>query len=345
MGITEKIAGEKITLAHGSGGIQMHNLIRSLFQKRFRNEWLDQMSDSAVIGNPVGDGDALCFTTDSYVVSPLFFPGGDIGKLAVCGTVNDLAVEGATPLFLSCGFIVEEGCEILVLEKVADSMADAARAAGVKIVAGDFKVVEKGKADSIFINTSGIGRRSRSRCFGREHIRAGDKVLINGFIGEHGAAVMAARGNFDLQSDIKSDCAPLNGIISDMLAVSEGIRFMRDPTRGGIATTLNEIAEGANFGITLDEAALPLRDDVKAACEILGFDPLYLANEGKVIAIVSAEDSSCVLDALRSHTLGRESRIIGEVTASHAGRVVMKTLLGAHRIIDMLSGEQLPRIC
>lgn len=342
---TEKIAGEKITLAHGSGGIQMHRLIRELFQKRFRNELLDRMSDSAVIGNPAGKGDELCFTTDSYVVVPLFFPGGDIGKLAVCGTVNDLAVEGATPLFLSCGFIVEEGCDIAILEKVADSMAGTAREAGINIVTGDFKVVEKGKADKVFINTSGIGRRHKGKKIGQENIRSGDKVLINGFIGEHGAAVLAARGNFDLQSDVKSDCAPLNGIIAEMMAASDGIRFMRDPTRGGVATTLNEIVGGADFGIVLDETALPLRDEVKAACEILGFDPLYLANEGKVIAIVSAKDAARILEAMRRHPLGRESRIIGEVTETHAGRVVLKTTLGAHRIIDMLSGEQLPRIC
>jgi len=334
-----------ITLSHGSGGRLMHNLIRELFVKRFSNEFLDRMSDSAVLANPLNDEYDLCFTTDSYVVDPLFFPGGNIGSLAVCGTINDLAVEGATPLFLSCGFIIEEGLDIHILEEIADAMAKTAREAGVNIVTGDLKVVEKGHADKVFINTSGVGRRPKRLKLGREFIRAGDKVLINGAFGEHGIAVLSARGNFELNMDIRSDCAPLHGIIAEILSASDGIHFMRDPTRGGIATTLNEIVAGASSGITIDEASLPLKEETRAACEILGFDPLYLANEGKVIIVASESGAEKILDIMRRNPLGKDSRIIGKVTPEHAGKVVMKTLLGGHRIIDMLTGEQLPRIC
>ena len=334
-----------ITLSHGSGGRLMHNLIRELFVKRFSNEFLDRMSDSAVLANPLNDEYDLCFTTDSYVVDPLFFPGGNIGSLAVCGTINDLAVEGATPLFLSCGFIIEEGLDIHILEEIADAMAKTAREAGVNIVTGDLKVVEKGHADKVFINTSGVGRRLKRLKLGREFIRAGDKVLINGAFGEHGIAVLSARGNFELNMDIRSDCAPRHGIIAEILSASDGIHFMRDPTRGGIATTLNEIVAGASSGITIDEASLPLKEETRAACEILGFDPLYLANEGKVIIVASESGAEKILDIMRRNPLGKDSRIIGKVTPEHAGKVVMKTLLGGHRIIDMLTGEQLPRIC
>jgi len=346
MGEAEIIkSGNQITLAHGSGGRLMHNLIRELFVKRFSNKFLDRMSDSAVLANPLNDEYDLCFTTDSYVVDPLFFPGGNIGSLAVCGTINDMAVEGATPLFLSCGFIIEEGLDIHILEEIADAMAKTAREAGVNIVTGDLKVVEKGHADKVFINTSGVGRRPKRLKLGVEFIRAGDKVLINGAFGEHGIAVLSARGNFELNMDIHSDCAPLHGIIAEILSASDGIHFMRDPTRGGIATTLNEIVAGTSSGITIDEASLPLKEETRAACEILGFDPLYLANEGKVIIVASESGAEKILDIMRRNPLGKDSRIIGKVTPEHAGKVVMKTLLGGHRIIDMLTGEQLPRIC
>ncbi len=335
----------KILLAHGSGGKLMHRLIKELFQKKFSNEILNELSDSAVIRSLPQRAFDLCFTTDTYVVNPIFFPGGDIGKLAICGTINDLAVEGAEPLYLSCGFIIEEGLEYGVLEAITESMAKVAQEEGVKIVTGDLKVVEKGKADKVFINTSGVGIKDKKINLAVGSIKPGDKILINGSIGEHGVAVLAARGKFELETDLKSDCAPLTVLIHEIMKVSRGVKFMRDPTRGGLATTLNEIVSGAEFGILINETSVPVKEEVKAACEILGFDPLYIANEGKVVVVAEAPDAEKILDAMRHHPLGKGSCIIGEVIKEHPGKVIMKTGIGGHRIIEMLSGEQLPRIC
>lgn len=336
---------ERIQLAHGSGGRLMHNLVDSVFRKEFSNAILDELSDSAVLDLKSGQGSRICFTTDSYVVKPIFFPGGDIGKLAVCGTVNDLAVSGAKPLFISCGMIIEEGLPVNVLKKIVSSMAKTARAAGVRIVTGDTKVVEKGKADGLYINTSGIGLRDADVCIGRNHIQVGDRILINGSIGEHELAVLSVREGFNFEGTIKSDCASLNGLISEMLSCSGSIKFMRDPTRGGVATVLNEIVEGRNFGISIKANAIPAREDVKALCEMLGFDSLYLANEGKVIAVAGSKQAEEVLKCMKKHPLGTESAIIGEVSSEIAGKVTIETELGTIRIVDMLTGEQFPRIC
>lgn len=336
---------KRILLSHGSGGKIMHELIRDLFQKKFQNEMLDRLSDSAILSGISTKEGELCFTTDSYVVNPIFFPGGDIGKLAVCGTINDLAVEGAVPLYLSCGMIIEEGLEYETLEKIANSMARTAQETGVKIVTGDLKVVEKNKADKIFINTAGIGLRRKGLNLGKEYITIGDKILINGTLGDHGIAVLTARGIFQLETDIQSDCAALTPLIQDILNLSDQVKFMRDPTRGGLATTLNEIVSGASFAIEILEQDLPIKEETKAACELLGFDPLFLANEGKAVIIAGARDSDKILERMKKHPLGKDSRIIGKVVPDPPGKVVMRTSIGSHRIIDMLVGEQLPRIC
>jgi len=335
---------EKILLSHGSGGRSMHSLIKNIFVKHFDSATLKELEDSAVLDISYA-GSELCFTTDSYTVDPLFFPGGDIGKLAVCGTVNDISVMGAIPLFLSCGIIVEEGLETGLLERIAESMAGTARKAGVEIVTGDFKVVEKGKADRIFINTSGIGIRRRKTKTGRRLIKPGDKVIINGTIGEHELAVLSARNSFGITTGIRSDCAPLNGLIREILKASDRVRFMRDPTRGGIAATLNEIVEDSDRGILLYENEIPVTAKVSSLCEMLGFDPLYLANEGKVIVVCGSKDTCKVLTAMKKHPFGRKSAIIGEVVRDPEGKVIMETLAGSHRIVEMLSGSQLPRIC
>lgn len=321
----------------------MHELIEKLFRGKFNNEMLSELADAAVISEDpaFSPGTAsLCFTTDSYVVNPLFFPGGDIGKLAVCGTVNDLAVTGAVPLYLSAGFIIEEGLDYKVLSEITESMARTAADAGVKIVTGDTKVVEKGSVDKLFINTAGIGRRAAGLRLGRQEIVPGDKIIINGCLGEHELAILIARGGFQLQAEVKSDCAPLASLIQSVLKQKPGIKFMRDPTRGGVATVLTEIVEGMEFGIQLREEELPLSKEVTAVCELLGYDSLYMANEGKVLIVVSAEDAPRV-----QQQLGGENRIIGEVTADNKGRVLLKTRIGGTRVIDMLSGSQLPRIC
>ena len=345
MGIMEN--REKILLAHGSGGKLMHSLIKEVFQKNFSNEILDELSDSAVIKLPPSpEGDSrLCFTTDSYVVKPLFFPGGDMGKLAICGTINDLAVVGAKPLYISCGFIIEEGLDWEVLEKITGSMAQVAAAERVKIVTGDVKVVERNSADKLFINTSGIGIRNEGVNLSQQAILPGDKIIINGTIGDHGLAVLAARGQFDFQTEIVSDCAPLSDLIASVIQGSKNIKFMRDPTRGGVATVLNEIVSGMDFGVEISEKDIPLKEQVKALCEILGFDPLYVANEGKVVVVASGEDAELVLELMRQYLLGRESQIIGEVVETPKGKVIMRTKIGGTRIIDMLVSEQLPRIC
>ena len=291
-------------------------------------------------------GDRLAFTTDSYVVSPLFFPGGDIGKLAVCGTINDLAMSGATPLYLSAGFILEEGLPLADLERVVASMAATAQAAGVQIVAGDTKVVDRGKADKLFINTAGIGLVPAGVELGGDRARPGDVIILSGTIGDHGMTIMSQREGLRFTSPLESDCAPLHGLVAAMLEVApQAIHCLRDPTRGGLTTTLNEVAGKSGVGIEIEEHAIPVRDAVRAACELLGLDPLYVANEGKLVAFVAPEAADVLLARMRAHEHGREAAIIGRVTAEHAGRVVLRTALGARRILDMLVGEQLPRIC
>jgi hydrogenase expression/formation protein HypE len=323
-----------ILLSHGSGGKMMHDLIGNLFRKNFSNEILNRLGDSAVLKQFSNPQNEICFTTDSYVVHPLFFPGGDIGKLAICGTINDLAVMGAKPLYLSCGFIIEEGLEYSVLEKIVENMGTESRNCNVLIVTGDIKVVEKNKADKVFINTSGIGIKERQLKLGVELIEPGDCVLINGTIGDHGAGVLVSRGEFALDTPIKSDCASLASLISEILQKSQGI-----------STTLNEIVMGRSFGIQVREESIPIRDEVRAACEILGFDPLILANEGKVVIIAHKNNAGKILEIMNSHPLGKGGSIIGEVVEQPAGKVVMKTSIGGHRILDMPVGEQLPRIC
>lgn len=332
-----------VLLAHGSGGQLSHELIRDVFVRAFANPGLAELGDAAVVDLPPGS--RLALTTDSFVVQPLFFPGGDIGKLAVCGTVNDLAVAGATPLYLTAGFILEEGLPLATLERVVASMAETAHAAGVQIVTGDTKVVERGAADGLFINTAGVGSLPADRSFTPVHLRPGDVLLVNGPLGDHGLAVMLQREGLEFGSALESDCAPLNGLIAAVLTAAPGaVRCMRDPTRGGLATVLNEWAE-VGVGITLDEAALPIREEVRGACEVLGLDPLYAANEGKVVLAVAPEAAEATLAALRAHPLGRDAARIGQVTAEHPRRVVLQTLYGARRIVEMLTGAQLPRIC
>jgi hydrogenase expression/formation protein HypE len=279
------------------------------------------------------------------VVDPLFFPGGDIGKLAVCGTINDLAVGGAKPLYLSCAAIVEEGTTIDLLRQIAGSMARTAKDGGVEIVTGDTKVVQRGACDKLFLTTTGIGVIREGVILGAHLARPGDVVLVNGLLGDHGAAILCARGDMALETPIESDCAPLHGLIETLLAAAPGVRFLRDPTRGGVATVLNEIADASQVAIEIDEAATPIREEVKAFCEILGLDPLYLANEGKIVAIVPPEEVEAALAAMRPHPLGTSAGAIGRVHAGEAGRVTMRTVFGGRRIVDMLVGEQLPRIC
>ena len=336
--------GKNILLGHGSGGKLSHELIESLFVKYFHNPVLDEQTDSAVLGPVKGH---LSFTTDSFVVDPVFFPGGDIGKLAVCGTVNDLAVSGADPLYLSAGFIIEEGFPMDDLEKIVKSMAEEARNAGVQIVTGDTKVVNRGHCDKIFINTTGIGKlpeKFTGISSGRG-IKPGDKIIVNGYLGDHGMAIMAAREELNIKSDLASDCASLNGLVKKAMEASDSIRFMRDATRGGLATVITEMVSGKPFGVTIDEEKIPVRESVRGFCELLGFDPLYVANEGKVVIVVAAEDEDRVLAALRDHELGKDSRTIGGVSSEYPGKCWLETQVGGRRIIDMLAGEQLPRIC
>lgn len=342
-----KIRESYVTLAHGSGGKAMRDLIDDLFVNSFDNAILSQLEDQATfdLAALMSLGDRLAFTTDSYVVDPLFFPGGDIGKLAVNGTVNDLCVSGAKPLYLSCSVILEEGLAIETLRFVSQSMKDAAIAAGVQIVTGDTKVVHRGAADKLFINTAGIGViRSDVSC-SASSLQPGDAIIINGELGNHGAAILIARGELALETEIESDCQPLNGLVDAILAVCPEVRAMRDATRGGLATVLNEFARSSEVGIRLDDRSIPVREEVNAVCEILGLDPLYLANEGKLVAVVPATQAESVLTAMKSHPAGANASIIGEVIDSPAGVVLLKTAFGAERIVDMLVGEQLPRIC
>ncbi len=331
---------KKILLSHGGGGKAMASLIKELIAKKFSNKILNELTDSAILSS-TGDN-RLCFTTDSYVVNPLFFPGGDIGKLAVNGTVNDLSVMGAKPLYLSCSFIIEEGFDWETLDKVTASMAEAARKAGIKIVTGDTKVVGRGSADQLFINTAGIGILNEGINISTSNIQIGDKIIINGPIGEHGLAVMSKREGFE--TDIRSDCAPLWDLVSEILPEG-GIKFMRDPTRGGLSSVLCEITERRDYGIKILEEDIPIHDNVSGFCEILGFDPLVVANEGKVLLVVSPETASSVLKRMKKHPLGREASIIGEITKENEGLVVLETVIGGLRILDRLVGDQLPRIC
>ncbi len=335
---------DKILLSHGSGGLMSDRLIREMFLTYFDNNYLSELSDSALLP---ADMQKISFTTDSYVVDPVFFPGGNIGKLAVCGTVNDLAVSGATPKYISAGFILEEGLPMKDLEKIVKSMAEEAKKAGVKVVTGDTKIVNKGKADKIFINTAGVGFLSEkyAHISAGENIRSGDKIIVNGAVGDHGVAVMSAREELKISNQVYSDCASLNHLIKKVLEKCEGVKFMRDLTRGGLASVLAEIVEYRNFGIRFSETAVPVSEKVQALCEMLGFDPLYLANEGKIVMIVSSEEAESILEEMKKDPLGKESSIIGEIKNTNQGKVVMETEIGGSRIVDKITGEQLPRIC
>jgi hydrogenase expression/formation protein HypE len=333
---------EKITLSHGSGGKLTHRLIREIFIEHLGNPVLNKLQDSAVLEL---SRKKIAFTTDSFVVQPIFFPGGDIGKLAVCGTVNDLAVMGARPAFISCGVIIEEGLKISDLQRVAASLGRIAKLSAVVVVCGDIKVIEKGTYGGMMVNTSGIGIFNPDPGLNRQKIKPGDKIIINGSVGDHGIAVLSAREELSFSCKLKSDVAPLHNLVKDIVNASGKIKFMRDATRGGIATVVNEIVEDMKFGIRLVESEIPIRDTVNAACEMLGLDPLYIGNEGKVIVVVEEADSKAVVKAMKANPLGRETAIIGEVTDNLKAKVTLETSSGGRRILDMLSGEQIPRIC
>lgn len=335
---------DQIVIGHGSGGRMTHDLIRKVFQKHFKDPVLLEGNDSGVFPLPE-TGQRLAFTTDSHIVSPLFFPGGDIGRLAVCGTVNDLAVMGAIPRYLTAGFIIEEGFSTETLESVLQSMEDACREAGVSIASGDTKVVEKGKADGLFINTAGVGVLPPGRVIGGQYARPGDAVLINGTIGDHGIAVLSAREDIGFETATRSDTAPLNLMIEELLSSVPDVHVLRDPTRGGLGTTLNEIAGQSKVSIWLNEPDIPIQPAVRSACELLGFDPLYIANEGKTIIILPGEFADKALSVLRNNQYGKNAMRIGTVQSDSPGRVLLRTGFGSVRIVDMLSGEMLPRIC
>jgi hydrogenase expression/formation protein HypE len=345
--VKTKFSGKTINLSHGAGGKAMHDLIDEIFVAGFDSPELTLLEDQARfdLAELTRQGNRLAMTTDSYVVDPLFFPGGDIGKLAVTGTVNDLAVGGAIPLYLSCGMIIEEGFAIDELQKIVASMKKTADAAGVRIVTGDTKVVPRGAADKLFINTAGVGVIAKSTDIRANRALAGDVVIINGFIGDHGAAIVDARGELALEISVETDCQPLNDLIQNMLAVCPDIHCMRDATRGGLATVLNEFADNSDIAIQLDQTKIPVREEVRGVCEVLGLDPLYLANEGKLVAIVAAEDADRLIDVMKQHPAGLDSCVIGNVAPSPQGKVILETGFGGNRIIDMLVGEQLPRIC
>ena len=339
------IRDKHITLSHGSGGKSTHTLIDALLVPAFANEALDGFADSAILSTNGSGSPRLAFTTDSYVVSPLFFPGGDIGMLAINGTINDLAMSGARPLCLSVGLILEEGLEMDVLRKVVASLAAAAAAAGVPIVTGDTKVVHRGKADRLFINTSGVGILREGLNLSAESVRPGDVVIISGDIGDHGLAVMLAREALELEADIRPDSTPLHGLVAAILDAAPNTRLLKDPTRGGVATTLNEIARHAGVGIAVEEDQVPVKREVRGACEILGIDPMHIANEGKLVAIVPAEEAEAAVAAMRMHDAGAGVTIIGQVTSEPEGMVVLRTPIGGSRVLDMLVGDPLPRIC
>jgi hydrogenase expression/formation protein HypE len=338
---SEQIMSKTILLAHGSGSKLSRDLIETKLLRPLNNTLLAKLDDSAVFDLK----GRIAFTTDSYVVNPVFFPGGDIGKLAVCGTVNDLSMSGAVPMYLSLSLIIEEGLLFDELDTVIDSIRKAADEAQVQIITGDTKVVNRGSADKLFINTSGIGVVPDGVDISGSNARVGDKVILSGYIGDHGIAVMSQREGLQFSVPVESDCAPLNALVARMLEVTRQVRCLRDPTRGGLATTLNEFAAQSGVGIKIEETAIPVREGVRAACELLGFDPLYIANEGKAVAVVAPDDADAVVAAMRQHSYGRNAVVIGEITAEHKNRVVLKTRLGSSRIVDMLSGELLPRIC
>lgn len=341
------LSATKVTLAHGGGGRAMRDLIDDVFVAAFANPDMGDMDDQARLdlARFTAIGDRLAFTTDGFVVDPVEFPGGDLGKLAVYGTVNDLAVGGARPLHLSCAVIIEEGADVALLRRLAASMRAAADECGVTIVTGDTKVVGRGQADKVFITTAGVGAIPAGRMLGTRRVCAGDAILVNGPIGDHGATIMAARGDMALEADIRSDCRALTPLIEALLAASPDTRFIRDATRGGIASTLSELAGEAGLGIRLEEKAIPVREQVRGICEILGLDPLYLANEGTFIAAVPAEAAAAAVAALRALPGGEGAAVIGRATAERSGGVVLDTIFGGSRIVDMLFGEQLPRIC
>jgi len=338
---------KQIVLGHGSGGKLTAELIEKVFLPAFSNPVLNKLDDQAVVQI---NGTRLAFTTDSFVVTPIFFPGGDIGRLAINGTVNDLAMSGARPLYLSAAFILEEGLLAEELQRVVESMRDAAQEARVQLVTGDTKVVNRGKGDKIFITTTGVGVIEGSFEISASRARPGDKILVNGYVGDHGMAIMSQREHLEFEGGIASDCAALNSLVSAMVEVSGAdgqcpVRVLRDPTRGGVATTLNEIAARSKVGMLLTETAIPVRESVQGACELLGLDPLYVANEGKLLAIVAPAAADAVLSRMREHPLGHDATIIGEVVSEHAPMVRMKTSVGGTRILDVMFGEQLPRIC
>jgi hydrogenase expression/formation protein HypE len=338
-----RLTDEVVTLAHGAGGKASAALVDAVFLEAFRNGVLDELADAALLGLP--DGGRLAFTTDSFVVRPLRFPGGSIGHLAVNGTVNDLAVVGARPAWLAAAFVLEEGLAIDTLREVVADMAAAAESAGVTLVAGDTKVVERGAADGLYLTTTGIGVVAHGCSLGPEHVRPGDVVLVSGTMGDHGVAVMLARGDLAIDADVRSDCAPVHGLVAALLDAAPSTRWLRDPTRGGVATVCNELALAAGVGVVLDEGALPVDPAVAGACDLLGIDPLYVANEGKLVAVVAPEEADAALAAMQAHPLGARAAAIGEIAAEPAGVVVLRTAFGGTRIVDMLVGDPLPRIC
>jgi hydrogenase expression/formation protein HypE len=337
-------ASEQVLLGHGSGGRLTADLIQRLFLPAFANDILAALEDQATLTLPT-PAPRLAFTTDSFVVRPLFFPGGDIGRLAVNGTVNDLAVGGARPLYLSAAFILEEGLPLADLRRIVDSMRAACAEAGVTLVTGDTKVVDRGKGDGVFITTSGIGLVPANVALSIRAARPGDRILVSGTIGDHGIAILSVREGLEFETVLESDTAPLADLVRGMLEACPAIRCLRDPTRGGLSSALNELAVASGVGVKLDESAIPLRAEVRAACEILGLDPLYVANEGKLMAVVPAADADRLLTAMQSHPLGRNAALIGEVVAEHPGLVTMRSVIGGERVVSMLAGEQLPRIC
>jgi hydrogenase expression/formation protein HypE len=337
-----RVKEDRITMSHGAGGKATQTLIEAVFLDAFRNPLLEPLEDSARL---IINGTRIAVTTDSYVVSPLFFPGGNIGDLAVNGTVNDLSMAGAVPLYLSAGFILEEGFSVADLSRIVASMAAAAVAAGVQIVTGDTKVVEKGKADGCYINTSGVGLIEHDTALGVATAQPGDVIIVSGPIGDHGVTIMLARGEMDIEADLMSDTAPLNGLVADLLAATSGVRALRDATRGGVATILNEIARAAQVGVLVREDAIPVRAQVRGACELLGIDPMYVACEGAMIAVVDSAQAGRALAALRAHRLGAEAAVIGHVITEPVGIVQLKTTFGGTRIVDLLVGDPLPRIC
>jgi len=338
----DSMAEEKILLAHGSGGRLTQNLIQQVFLPQLTNSILESLDDSAKIANRRG---SIGFTTDSYVVKPIFFPGGDIGKLAVCGTVNDLSMIGTTPFYLSLSLIIEEGFSVELLRQIASSIHETARSAGVEIVTGDTKVVEHGAADQLFINTAGIGWIRRGINLSGINANPGDQILLSGHLGDHEIAILSQREGFHFQGELRSDCAPLNDLVEKMLDACPSIRCMRDPTRGGLATTLNEIASMSNVGMVIEEEKIPVRESIRGICELLGLDPLYLANEGKLVAICPPDEVERLLEVMKDHPLGKDAEIIGRVTDKNQKKVILRTLIGGHRILDLLTGGQYPRIC